>query len=109
MNANNPQAISPQIFILAAILTLLWGTYFLYTLGEWRRINRAKVRADVLAAFRRVVVAWCAFILPCSVLVRTALVLAGVGDAVIGQILFFSLAGSNLVGGLFAVISLRYD
>lgn len=104
--------ISFQILLLAGVLTALWGVYFVWTVTEWAgvmAVRKAKTRGEVVVSFRRMVTAWCLFVLPASVVVRLVLVEMGYGDAIIGQVAFFALAGSNLVGAVFAVVSLRLD
>ena len=110
MTTTTPTPLTFQTFLLATTLALLWGIYFFFTVREWFQVRqRVRARGDMISAFRRMLVAWCVFILPFSVTVRTALVIMGFGDAIIGQIIFFTLAGSNLIGAIFAVVSLRLD
>lgn len=103
--------VTPQIFVLVLYLTVMWGFYFLVAVREWIRgpqPTRTEPQEKV-RAFRRVIVSFCLFMLPGSFLLRTGLVILGVGEAQVGVILFFTLAGTNIVGSTYAVYSLRYD
>lgn len=106
----NP-SIAIQTLLLSIALSILWGIYFLHTLREYIAVQHLKGRRrqDVFVAFRRMLAGWCLFILPFSVVFRLILVELDVGDQVIGQILFFTLAGFNFVGAVFAVVSLKLD
>jgi uncharacterized membrane protein len=103
--------ITPQIFALTAFLTVTWGINMVIAASEYRiaRATPDRRRADVVRALRRCVASICLFMLPFSFMIRTALVLAGFGNDVIGMVVFFALAGTNVVGSLFVMISLRYD
>ena len=113
------QGIAPHILALAVFLSLTWGVYLLYTINDYLaakgRIgtNTAqgqlpagnRRRGDVVAAFRRMVVALCVWSLPFSIVFRTASVLFGMGEEQVAQITFFALAGPNVVGSIFAAVS----
>ena len=101
--------IAAQTFVLVLYLTVMWGIYFAHTIREYRRPEATTPRRLRVANFRRAVVGLCVFALPASFLLRTLLVLMGAGNEVIGQILFFALAGPNVIGSTFVVISLRFD
>lgn len=98
--------IAPHILGLALFLSVMWGIFLAYTINEYRG---ARGRKEIVVGFRRMIVALCVFLLPFSLVFRTTCVLLGLGDDVIGQIAFFALVGPNVVGCIFAVVSLRYD
>ena len=99
-----------QVVILTLALTVLWGVHFGFSVRAWVRTQTTQhSRKDTIVAFRRLATAWCIFLLPLAFLVRNGLAYAGYEDAIIGQLLFFTLAGSNLVGGVFAVVSWLSD
>ena len=100
-----------EVFGLCFFLAVTWGIYGLWAIREWRKVqgNKASRRGDYIAAFRRLIIALNLWLLPFSFLVRTGEVILGIGDNVIAQVLFFALTGTNVVGSLFAVVSLRYD
>ena len=103
--------IAPQVFILTAFLTLTWGTYFAAALLDYVRYRASKDRrrGEGVRALRRVVIAFCVLMLPLSFFFRTGLVLAGLENGIAGQLVFFSLAGTNVLGSIFCIASLRYD
>lgn len=104
--------IAPHILALAVFLSVMWGLYLAYTIYDYRQAKTRPVerrKGDVVAALRRMLVAFCVFSLPFSLVVRTALVLAGFGNDLIGQIVFFSLVGPNVVGSIFAVVTTIED
>jgi hypothetical protein len=103
--------ITPHIFFITTFLTVTWGIYFLYTVREYQRLRHAPTRrkGELVVAFRKMVTALCVWMLPLGFFVRTALILGGFGDEVAGQVLFFSLVGTNIPGSIFAVVSLRLD
>ena len=109
MNASS--TIAPHILALSLFLSVTWGIYLIFTVRDYLsvRTRAGRERGDLVASFRRMLVAICVFSLPASFVFRTVCVLAGVGDDLISQILFFALVGPNVVCSLFAVISLRYD
>lgn len=104
-------SIAPHILGLAIFLSLGWGFYLVFTIYKWikarekRRNDEERRKGDVVASFRQMLVAICVFSLPFSLVFRTAAVLAGVGDATVGQIAFFALVGPNVVGSIFAVVT----
>jgi hypothetical protein len=116
-------SIAPHIFILAAFLSVTWGIYLVYTVREYRRVLHDKTtqrpnnnfstaprhRSELLAALRKMVVALCAFLFVFSFVFRTSMVLLGLDDQTVGVVIFFALAGSNVVGSLYVVISLWLD
>lgn len=103
--------IAPQLLVLTLYLTLAWGFYLGAAVLDYRA-HRAQVdrrRGEGVRALRRVVVAFCLFMLPFSFFLRTGMVLAGVADISAAQIVFFALLGTNVSGSLFCIVSLRYD
>ena len=103
--------IAPHIFLMSAFLSLVWGVYLVATALDYRAIARSKTRtrADVVRAMRRLVLAFCIWSVAFAYVFRTTMVLIGFSEDVIGQVVFFALLGTNVVGSLFAIISLRYD
>ena len=106
--------IAPHILVISGFLSVLWGIYLAYTIGDYRATrarpsDRQRRRGDVVRAFRRMLVAICVFTLPFSFVFRTLCVVIGIGDEQAAQVAFFSLLGPNVVGSIFAVASLRYD
>lgn len=106
--------IAPQILAISAFLSLTWGGYLAFTVVDYlatrhRQHTATRRRGDVVAAFRRMVVAFCLWMICFAYVFRTVIVLAGFGDAAAGQISFFALLGTNVVGSIFALVSLRYD
>lgn len=103
--------IATQVLMLTLGLTVGWGVYFFACVAEYLDIRERHDRrqAEVLRGFRRVVVSFCLWLLPLSFFFRTGLVLLGVGDGVAGQVVFFALASTNVVGCLFCLASLRHD
>ena len=121
---NPSSTIAPHILVLALFLSVTWGIYLIYTVNDYRMVKTRRVvstkqgfepldgerrRGELVAAFRRMLVALCVWSLPFSFVIRTSMVLAGFGDDLIGQIVFFALVGPNVVGSIFAVVSLRFD
>jgi hypothetical protein len=107
--------VTPQVFILTAFLTVMWGTYFASALREYGAVRRGPRvvvltrQQEIVRAFRRVVVDLCVFMLPAAFVLRTGMVIIGVGNDVVGGVVFFALVGPNVIGSIFAVASLRYD
>jgi hypothetical protein len=121
---NNGSSIAPHIFALAVFLSVTWGIYLVYTVLDYRRVLREvttqrpvppdfssapRRRGEILAALRRMIVAWCQWLFVFSFVFRTAMVLLGLDNQTVGLVIFFALAGSNVLGSLYVVISLRYD
>jgi hypothetical protein len=109
---NGPSAVTPQVLLLTAFLTWAWGIYFAYTVEQWLDPTPEPTRvrrAELIVRFRRMIVALCALLLPASFYIRTFIVLLGLGDAFAGQIVFFALAGANIVGAIFVLVSLKFD
>lgn len=103
--------ITPQTLVLTIFLTVAWGAYFFAAVRDYRvrSVAKDRRRGEAVRALRRVVVSFCLLMLPLSVAFRSTLVLAGFGNDVAGGVVFFSLAGTNVVGSLFCLFSLRYD
>lgn len=107
-------ALSPtqiQILLITGFLSVTWGIYLLGTIHEYRKTRglRYRRRQDLVVALRRFIVALCVWLFVFSFCFRIISVYLGMDDDLAAQIVFFSLLGSNVVGSLFAVISLRYD
>lgn len=106
---------TPQVFVLTAFLTTMWGIYLVAAAREYREVRQGprvivlSRQQEIVRAFRRVVVDLCVFALPAAFLLRTGMVLLGLGNDVVGGVVFFALVGPNVVGSIFAVASLRYD
>lgn len=103
--------ITPQIFALSSFLLIGIGIYLAFTITEYQRVRhlRSRRRGEIVSAFRKVVVAFCWFMLPMSFFVRTGFVLLGYGDVVTGQVVFFALAGTNVAGVIYVLVSLKFD
>ncbi len=106
--------IAPQILALSAVLSLGWGVCLIAAVLDYRDVRTGKNeyrrrRQDVVAAFTRVIILACLWLLTSAYVVRTALVLAGFGTDVVGITLFFTLVGSNVLGCLWTLLSLRHD
>lgn len=112
---NNQQGtgtVAPQVLLLTGFVTYTWSLYFAFTVADWLDPTPEPTRTrrqELIVRFRRMIVALCALLLPASFYVRTALVLLGVGDAAAGQVVFFALASSNVVGSVFVLASLKLD
>lgn len=101
--------IAIQTLLLASFLSLTWG---IYLAGSVRDLSRTRgrthprpTRQDVILAYRRTVVALCLFMLPFSLLIRAAFVVAGLGQETAGQVVFFALVGTNVPGSIFAALT----
>ena len=103
--------IAAQILFIAGFLSITWGVYLIGTIALYIKVrqNPRRTPQEIIVSMRRVIVALCAWLFVFSFVFRTACVLIGVGDDVAGQLVFFTLVGTNVVGSLFAVVSLRYD
>jgi hypothetical protein len=103
--------IAPHILAISAFLSVMWGIYLAFTVTDYVKVKsyRDRRKGETVAAFRRMLVAFCVFSLPFSFVFRTACVILGIGDDVAGQVAFFALVGPNVVCSIFAVTSLRYD
>lgn len=100
-----------QIFLITGFLSVTWGIYLVGTVREYVKIRSTIIRRrqDLVVALRRVVVAICVWLFVFSFCFRIICTYFGVNDEISAQLVFFSLLGSNVVGSLFAVVSLRYD
>lgn len=99
---NQGTTIAPHILFISLFLTVTWGIYFLYTVRDWA-IRRGAAR------MRRMLVALCVWSLPLSFVLRTTLVIVGMGTEQIGIVSFFAITGINIVGSIFAVATLRSE
>lgn len=95
--------IAPHILVLTAWFSIAWGIYLLFTIHDFRR------RADRVVSLRQVVVAFCLWSICFSLFFRTGMVLLGFGEVTAGQVTFFTLIGTNVMGSLFVLASLRRD
>lgn len=103
--------IAPQIFVLSLVLSIAWGTNLLDAIHDYQAVHRRPLRSrlELAKALRTLVGAICLFSLGFAYVLRTGMVLAGFGELVVGQVLFFALVGVNLPGALFVILSRRYD
>lgn len=106
--------IAPHIALISAFLSVTWGAYFIYTIKDYLVIRTKNGEGrrrggDAVAALRRTIVAFCLWSFCFSFLFRTAMVLLGFGEDVVGQVVFFTLVGTNVLGSVFALVSLKYD
>lgn len=103
--------IAPQILVLSAGFAILWGISLWEAITEYQaaRRDRAHYPKAFVRALRQVVMAGALFLTASAYLLRTTLVLGGLGDDQAGIITFYALLASNLIGGLFCAVSLRYD
>lgn len=105
---------STASFWISLFLSITWGAGLLYSVHEYRQVLTLRRKGerrggDVVAAFRRVLVLWCLWLIVASVLFRSAFLALGFGETTSATILYFALIGSNVVGSLFFLVSLRYD
>lgn len=100
-----------QILALSLFLSTTWGIYLIGTIREYLIVRGRKFRRreDLVIALRRFVVALCVWLFVFSYAFRVGSVFFGVQDEVAALIVFFALLGSNVVGSIFAVISLWLD
>lgn len=101
--------IAPQIFVLSLLLSLVWGWYLRDTVHDWREIRRIETRrrGEMADAFRAMLCAISLESICAAYVLRTALVVIGLGDATAGQVVFFTLLGVNIPAALFVVASRR--
>lgn len=97
-----------QILAITGFLSVTWGIYAVYTIKDYLRF-RGQGRGTTVTYLRRVIVAFCLWLFVFSFFFRIVSVYFGVSDDVAGQVTFFSLLGSNVLGSLFAVVSLLFD
>lgn len=101
--------IAPQILVLSLFLSFVWGWHLVDMADDWRKIRRTGTRrrgemADTFRALLCVVALWSICV---SYVVRTALIVAGLGDAPAGQVGFFTIIGINIPVAIFALVSRR--
>ena len=106
---NTANTVTTQLLLLASFLSVTWGIYLIYTIRQYRASTRMATRGRIVRDFRRMVVAMCLWLFVFSFVFRTVMVLLGLGADEIGQIVFYGLAGSNILGSLFVVASLFFD
>lgn len=112
--SQSPPTIAPQILVLSLVLSIIWGIVLISAIRDYRRTvvkRRGGDRrgGDLVSALRWFFAVLCVFSINSAYLLRTSLVLAGFGSDTAGQVVFFALLSTDIVGGLFALISLRYD
>ncbi len=100
-----------QILTISVSLSFLWGVYLAGTIHEYLQVRNVpfRRRQDVVVALRRFIVALCVWLFVFSYAFRIICIALGVGDEVVAQVIFFALLGSNVVGSIFAIISLWLD
>jgi len=103
--------IAPQVLALSLFLSVTWGIWLVYSIVEYRHTltSKPRPRGALVVAFRRLMVSLCLWLICFSYVFRTICVLIGIDGAVTGQIIFFALIGSNVVGSIFAIASLKFD
>lgn len=103
--------IAPHILLLSLLLGVAFGWHFLDTVSDWRyvRAHGTRRKKDLGDAFRSMIAALCLLSFCVAYVIRTALVLLGAGDTVAGQVVFFTILGVNIPGGLFMVVSRKFD
>jgi UDP-N-acetylmuramyl pentapeptide phosphotransferase/UDP-N-acetylglucosamine-1-phosphate transferase len=102
-----------QILAIAGFLSVTWGVYLLGVIDDYRKIRadfrHTRRRQDLVAGLRRVVVALCIWLFVFSYVFRISSVWFGVSDELSAQIVFFALLGSNVVGSIFAAVTIWRD
>lgn len=111
-----------HILVLSTFLSLVWGWHLKDTSRDWlearaarpvaadpalRRVELVHIRRELGDALRNLVAAICLLSISVAYVFRTAVVLAGLGEAFAGQVVFFALVGVNVTGALFVVVSRR--
>lgn len=102
---------TPQVLAISAFLSVTWGLYLIGTLISYARIRTEsrRRRADRVIALRRFTVAFCIWLFCFSFAFRQITLLLGIDEELVVSLVFFSLVGTNVVGSIFALISLKYD
>lgn len=103
--------IAPHVLAISLILSLAWGTHLIDAVHDYIAVRAPtnRRRSEVIKEFRQVIAATCLFSFGVAYVFRTAIVLAGFGDVVAGQIVFFALIGVNVPGAAFLIISRKFD
>ena len=103
--------ITAPLFWLSVFLSCTWGSYFAWTIHDYAKTKGKSDRhqGDVVAALRRAVVAGDLWMMVFSYAFRTLSVQMGVGNEEVAQIIFFALVGTNIVGSLFAILSIAFQ
>lgn len=101
--------IAPQILVLSVFFSVVWGWFAADTINDWRKIRFSGTRrkGELADAFRTMLCAISLESICAAYVLRTALVVAGLGDAVAGQVVFFTLLGVNIPAAIFVVVSRR--
>lgn len=102
---------APQILALAAFLSITWGAALVGSVYNYKQTmsNPRRSRKDIVVAVRTFVGILCAWLFVFSFVFRTAAVLMGLGDDVVGQAVFYALVGSNVTGSIFVAVSFWFD
>lgn len=102
---------TPTVLAISSFLSVTWGIYLIGTLVSYARIKSTerRRRSDRVVALRRFTVAFCIWLFCFSFAFRQVMLLLGVESDIIPSLIFFSLTGTNVVGSIFAMISLKYD
>lgn len=100
-----------HILILSLGLGFAFGWHFIDTVNDWRYVRNHGTRRkkDLGDAFRAMIAALCLLSFCVAYVLRTATVILGFGDTVAGQVVFFTIIGVNVTGGLFMVVSRKFD
>lgn len=103
--------ITPHILVLSLLLGIAFGWHFMDTVNDWRyvRTHGTRRKRDLGDAFRSMIAALCLLSFCAAYVLRTATVLLGFGDSVAAQVGFFTIIGVNVTGGLFMVVSRKFD
>lgn len=102
--------ITPHILAISLFLSVVWGWHLRDAAGDWTEARRARPvsRRQLAETFRNLVAALSLESIALAYVLRTAIVLAGFGEAVGGQVAFFALVGVNVTGAIFVVASRRF-
>lgn len=105
-----PNSVTAQIILLLLYLTAMWGIYFGHCVREWLRPRKVpiSVRGERVIAIRKVVVAMCIFALPLAFLIRSLSIQLAILPE-LATYSMFTLAGTNITGSTFVVLSLWID
>ena len=103
--------VQKQILAISVFLSFTWGVYLIGTIREYLVVrNRMfRRREDIVIALRRFIVALCVWLFVFSYAYRITTFALGIETEVVAVIIFFALLGSNVVGSIFAVVSLWFD
>lgn len=101
--------IAPQILVLSVFFSFVWGWFMIDTINDWRaiRVSGTRRKDELADKFRTMLCAICLESICAAYVLRTALVLVGLGDAAAGQVVFFTMLGVNIPAAIFVVASRR--